>query len=76
MTSEQTVEIPEGEERQFIFYAINKFFWKIDWVLTQIDGEPTTDAEIDITTEGTLKSAEKLESQEESSCPATPLFTG
>tara|TARA_A100000164_G_scaffold228052_1_gene202302 strand:+ start:3429 stop:8732 length:5304 start_codon:yes stop_codon:yes gene_type:complete len=75
-TSEQTVEIPEGEERQFIFYAINKYYWKIEWVLTQIDGEPTADAEIDITTEGTLKSAGKLESQSDDSCPDTPLFTG
>ena len=76
VTSEQTVEIPEGEERQFIFYAINKYYWKIDWVLTQIDGEPTADAAVDITTEGTLKSAGKLESQSDSSCPNTPLFTG
>jgi len=75
-TSEQTVEIPEGEERQFIFYAINKYYWKIEWVLTQIDGEPTADAEIDITTEGTLKSAGKLKSQSDDSCPDTPLFTG
>ena len=67
MTSEQTVEIPEGEERQFIFYAINEYYWKIDWVLTQIDGEPTANATVDITTEGTLKSAGKLESQSDSS---------
>ena len=76
VTSEQTVEIPEGEERQFIFYAINEYYWKIDWVLTQIDGEPTANATVDITTEGTLKSAGKLESQSDSSCPDTPLFTG
>lgn len=75
-SSEQTVQIPEGQERQFIFFAIEEYYWKIDWVLTRIDDQPPGDVEIDITTEGTLKSAEKVNSQSEDSCPDSPLFTG
>ena len=76
VSSEKTVEIPEGEERQFIFFAINEYYWKIDWVLTAIEGESVSQLDYDLTTSGTLKSAQKVSSQKEDSCPESPLFTG
>jgi len=76
VSSEKTVEIPEGKERQFIFYAINEYYWKIDWVLTAIEGESVSQLDYDLTTSGTLKSAQKVSSQKEDSCPESPLFTG
>ncbi len=68
--------VPEGEERQFIFFAINEYYWKIDWVLTAIEGESVSQLDYDLTTSGTLKSAQKVSSQNEDSCPESPLFTG
>ena len=76
VSSEKTLEIPEGEERQFIFFAINEYYWKIDWVLTAIEGESVSQLDYDLTTSGTLKSAQKVSSQNEDSCPESPLFTG
>ena len=74
--SVKTIEIAEGEEQQFIFYAISDYYWKIDWELTEINGESVDNIEEDITTVGTLRSEEKVTSQDDSSCPGTPLFTG
>ena len=74
--SVKTIEIAEGEEQQFIFYAISDYYWKIDWELTEINGESVDNIDEDITTVGTLRSEEKVTSQDDSSCPGTPLFTG
>ena len=44
--------------------------------LTEINGESVDNIDEDITTVGTLRSEERVTSQDDSSCPGTPLFTG